>query len=207
MQKLFLFLVLVALCQNEILSQKLDSVNIDKHPLLSDRYAVKLGFFVNLKSVSLNVNGNLPSDPIDFGQTLGLSRQENTLDLNFAWRFSKDKKWIFGFEFFTVRNSQTAVLEDQIKWNNTIFPAGVILATGFDVDMYRIFFGRVISLGKKHELSGGLGIHTMNIKSFAEATGYIGYNDFELDKNRKNVQALAPVPNIGFRYLYAPNLR
>ena len=99
MQKLFLFLVLVALCQNEILSQNLDSVNIDKHPLLSDRYAVKLGFFVNLKSVSLNVNGNLPRDPIDFGQTLGLSRQENTLDLNFAWRFQKIKNGFLDLNF------------------------------------------------------------------------------------------------------------
>lgn len=166
-----------------------------------------MGFFVNLKSMSMNVDGDLPSNPIDFGQTLGLSRQENTFDLNFSWRFSKDKKWIFGFEFFTVRNSQTATLADEIKWNNTVFPGGVILNTGFDVDMYRIFFGRVISLGQKHELSGGIGIHTMNISSFAVATGYIGGVDLELDTDKKSVDAIAPVPNIGFRYMYAPNSR
>jgi len=63
-QKLFLFLILVSLCQNEILSQNLDSVDIDEHPTPTDRYGVKMGFFVNLKSVSLNVDGNLPSYPM-----------------------------------------------------------------------------------------------------------------------------------------------
>lgn len=207
MQKLILFLVLLSLCQNKILSQSIDSVNIDKHPMLTDRYRVNMGFFVNLKSVKLNVDGVLPSNPIDFGQTLGLSRQENTFNLNFDWRFSKDKKWVFGFEFFTVRNSQTATLEDEVKWNNTVFPGGVILDTGFDIEMYRIFFGRVISMGQKHELNMGIGIHAMNIHTFAVATAYIGGIDFELETDKKKIDALAPVPNIGFSYLYAPNLR
>ena len=116
MRKLILFLVLLFIFQQGILSQKIDSVDNKKHPLLTGRYAIKLGFFVNQKSVRLNVDGGLPSNPIDFGQTLGLRRQENTFDLNFAWRFSKDKKWIFGFEFFTVRNSQSVTLADEIKW-------------------------------------------------------------------------------------------
>ena len=190
-----------------MLSQNTDSVAIDKHPILTDRYRVNMGFFVNLKSISMNVDGDLPSNPIDFGQTLGLSQQENTFDLNFAWRFSKDKKWIFGFEFFTVRNSQTATLADEIKWNNTVFPGGVILESGFDIEMYRIFFSRVISMGKKHELSGGIGIHTLNIHSFIQATGYIGDIDFELDSSKKKIDAVAPVPNIGIHYLYAPHWR
>ena len=189
------------------MSQNIDSINVDKHAILTDRYNVKMGFFNNRKSVRINVDGRLPSNPIDFGQTLGLRRLENTIDLNFDWRFSKDKKWIFGFEFFTVRNSQTVTLEDEIKWNNTIFPGGVILDSGFNIDMYRIFFGRVISMGKKHELSGGIGIHTLNIHSFIQATGYIGGIEIELDTDKKKIDAIAPVPNIGLGYLYAPNLR
>jgi len=208
MQKLFFKISLIGLFFGQcVFSQKQDSLDIEKHPILTDRYSIKAGFFHNSKSVILNVDGNLPSNPIDFGETLGLKRVENTLDLNFDWRFSKDKKWLFGFEFFRVRNSQKAVLEDELKWNNTIYPAGVILDTGFDIDMYRIFFGRIISVGKKHQFEGGIGLHTMNISSFAQATGYIGDIDLELDISKRKIEALAPVPNIGFRYLYAPNLR
>ena len=87
-QKLVLFLVLLFIFQQGILSQKIDSIDNKKHPLLTGRYAIKLGFFVNQKSVRLNVDVGLPSNPIDFGQTLGLRRQENTFDLNLAWRFS-----------------------------------------------------------------------------------------------------------------------
>jgi hypothetical protein len=106
-----------------------------------------------------------------------------------------------------VINSQSAVLEDQIKWANTIYPVGVVLDTGFDIDLYRIFFGRVISMGKNHEFSGGIGFHTMNINTFAQAKAFLGGTDFELDTNRKKIDVIAPVPNIGFRYIYAPNLR
>jgi hypothetical protein len=37
-------------------------------------------------------------------------------------------------------------------------------------------------------------------------TAYLGYDDYELDKKRR-IRVLAPALNIGFRYLYAPNLR
>ena len=195
------------ICQQKIISQKVDSVAIHKHSILTDRYEIGIGFFVNLKSVKLNVDGVLPSNPFDFGQTLGLSRQENTLDLNLTWRFSKQKKWYFGLEFFTVRNSQSAVLEDDIKWANTIYPVGVALDTGFNIDLYRIFFGRVISMGKNHELSGGIGLHAMKINTFAQARAFLGDTDLVLDTNRKKIDVIAPVPNIGFRYIYAPNLR
>lgn len=79
--------------------------------------------------------------------------------------------------------------------------------SAFDVDMFRLFFGRVISSGDKHELSGGLGIHTMNIRTFVQAVAYLGPSDFELDLTKKNINVLAPVPNIGVRYLYAPTTR
>lgn len=203
---LLIFTVLFIFQQN-VLSQNKDSIIVDKHSILTDRYELGIGFFVNLKSVKLNVDGSLPSNPFDFGQTLGLRRQESTFDFNFVWRFSKEKKWYLGLEFFTVRNSQSAVLEDEVKWSNTIYPVGVVLDSRFDIDLYRIFFGRVISMGKNHELSGGIGLHTMNISTFAQAKAYLGGTDYVLDTNKKKIDVLAPVPNIGFRYIYAPNLK
>ncbi len=92
MQKLILLLIFLAFIQLDIFSHNLDSIPIEKHPILTDRYVVKMGFFLNSKSVVFNVDGSLPSNPIDFGQTLGLSKQESTFALDLNWRFSKLKK-------------------------------------------------------------------------------------------------------------------
>ena len=63
-----------------------------------------MGFFVNSKAIVFNIDGSLSSSPIDFGKTLGLSKQESTFALSFNWRFSKNKKWSFGFEYFSQNN-------------------------------------------------------------------------------------------------------
>ena len=187
-----------------LFSQTIDSTETNKHVLLTDRFIVEAAFFSNSKSVVFKVDGNLPSRPIDFGETLGLKREGNTADLNFIWRFSKQNKWYANLNYFAVRNDQSVILEDEVKWGNSQYPAGIILDSGFDVDMFRIFFGRVISKGNKHELSAGMGLHTMNIRTYVQGSAFLGNVGFTFDPERKSVRVLAPVPNIGIRYVYAP---
>ena len=129
------------------MSQNVDSVDIHKNPILTDRYAVGLGFFTISNSVRLNVDGNVPNTPIDFGETLGLNKKENTFALNFNWRFSKQKKWTFGFEYFSENNTQTAILENEIYWGNVEYPIGVQLDSGLDFKMFGVMFSRAISMG------------------------------------------------------------
>jgi len=207
MQKLIVLFIFLLISEQHILSQISDSTLTQKHQVLSDRYIINSGIFVTLKSVILDVGGDLPSTPIDFGQSLGLKRQQNTFSLNFNWRFSKQKKWYLGIEYFGVKNNQNVVLEDEIKWSNTIYPIGVELDAGFGIVLYRLFFGRVISRGKQHELSGGLGLHAMNINTFVQGKAYLQDLDYQLDTEKKKLHVLAPIPNIGFRYIYAPNVR
>lgn len=207
MPRNFLLLLFLIFLQWEVSAQTPESSLSDKHVLLTDRYIAEIGFFATSKSVVLNVDGQLPNNPIDFGETLGLKRYGNTVDLNFTWRFSKEKHWFTSLSYFEVLNSQTAVLEEELRWSNTIYPVGVVLDSGFNINMYRIFFGRVISMGNKHELSGGLGLHTLNIKTYVQASGSLGDLDLIIESDKKNIGVLAPVPNVGLRYLFAPNLR
>lgn len=207
MPRNFLLLLFLIFLQWEVSAQTPESSLSDKHVLLTDRYIAEIGFFATSKSVVLNVDGQLPNNPIDFGETLGLKRYGNTIDLSFTWRFSKEKHWFTSLSYFEVLNSQTAVLEEELRWSNTIYPVGVVLDSGFNINMYRIFFGRVISMGNKHELSGGLGLHTLNIKTYVQASGSLGDLDLIIESDKKNIGVLAPVPNVGLRYLFAPNLR
>lgn len=211
MPKLLFVLIFFIFGHWSLFSQDVDTLTTGdletkKHVLLTDRYIVEVGIFSNSKSVVMNVDGNLPSNPIDFGETLGLSRRGNTIDANFTWRFSKQMKWFANVNYFAVRNSQRIVLEEEFKWNNTIYPLGVELNSGFDVDMFRLFFGRVISSGDKHELSAGLGLHTMNIRTYVQAVAFVGNTDVELDLTKKDIDVIAPVPNVGARYLWTPTM-
>ncbi len=81
------------------------------------------------------------------------------------------------------------------------------LDAGFGFKMYGVYIGRVISMGDKHEFQGGLGLHTLNIETFIQAKAYLGDLDFELDNGKRRINVLAPIPSIGFRYLYAPHIR
>ena len=177
MRKYVLLLYIVILNPTLLFAQDMDSIGFKRNPLLENRFNVNAGVFVTAKSVEMNLNGNLPSNPIDFGKTLGLKRQDNTFAFNFNWRFSKQKKWYASFEYFKVNNTQAATLEDEVKWEDTVYPVGIVLDSGFKIEMYRIFFGRVISSGDKHELSVGMGIHTLNIQKFKHIhKSYVGKN-------------------------------
>ena len=52
---------------------------------------------------------------------------DNTADLYFIWRFSKQNKWYVNLNYFAVRNEQRVILGDMVKWGDSKYPAGIIL--------------------------------------------------------------------------------
>lgn len=155
MRVLSILLFFLITVQFASFAQEKDRLTIHKNPVLTDRFAVNMGFFTISKSVRMNVEGNMPNNPIDFGETLGLEKRENTFAFRFNRRFSEQKKWPLSFEYFSENNRQTAILEKEIDWGITHYPAGVQLDAGFDYRMFGLTFSRVISRGDKHELIGG----------------------------------------------------
>lgn len=189
------------------MGQEKDSLVFVKNPILLNRFNINSGFFTISKSIKMSVNGSIPNNPIDFGETLGLEKQENTFALNVNWRFSKQKKWSLMFEYFSENNTQSILLEDEVEWIDTKYPVGVQLESGFGFRMFGLAFSRVISTGDKHELGAVLGLHTMDIKTYLQAKAYFGDIDFELDTDKKRVDVIAPIPSIGARYTYAPHFK
>ncbi|OIQ29589.1 MAG: hypothetical protein BM564_05105 [Bacteroidetes bacterium MedPE-SWsnd-G2] len=200
---LFKFLIIssVGLAQNS------DSTSIKKHRHLTDRFIGNVGIFIPSKSIKIKANGESPNQEIDFGKTFKLSEQQSTLAANFIWRFSKNKKWSVGLEYFAVQSTKSTTLEEEITWEDVTYPVGVTAEAGFGIDLYRLFFGRVISSGDKHEFSGGIGIHGLDMNAFIEGQGYIDDDNINLDLERKSAKFLAPVPNIGLAYFYAPTTK
>ncbi len=108
---------------------------------------------------------------------------------------------IFFFKKCNKKNHDT-----EIEWNDQIYRGITGVTLGFDVNLFRLFFGRTISKGLKHELGIGLGTHILGIKSFIEGDAYNNENTGEnasTTLNRSSVGVIAPLPNIGAWYYYA----
>lgn len=180
----------------------------DKHPILKDRFLIGAGWYFPSRDIKLGVEGNVnledigSLEDIDFDETLGLNAGDNTFNLNFWWRFSGNKLWSVRGEYFGVGSTRNVTLEEEIEWDDIIYPVGGEARVSFGVKLYRVFFGRAISTGQKHELGGGLGIHGLKVNASVEGEGFVG--DQAAGFNRSEVSVFLPLPNIGIWYTWAP---
>ncbi len=183
----------------------------DKHPLLADKIIIGAGWYFPNRDIKFEVEGNITIDDIadladvDFDETLGLRKGTNTFNFNFYWRFSKSKFWSVRGEYFKVGSTRNVTLDEEIEWDDIIYPVGGEAEVSFGVSLYRVFLGRVISTGQKHELGGGLGIHGLNVKASVEGEGFVGNTSAGI--NRRDVEAFLPFPNVGIWYIWAPTDR
>ncbi len=176
----------------------------EQHPILSKRFILNAGLFIPTKKFKVRIDGSSENELIDFNEKFDLDRSEVTFAGNFMWRFSRNKKWSLSIEYFGVKSNHDLELEDEIEWEDTTYPVGVHVEAGFRINMYRIFFGRSIIRKQNHELGGGLGVHAMDIRTFIEGEAFVG-DEVTPRLERKSVEVVAPVPNIGFWYFYTPN--
>jgi hypothetical protein len=177
----------------------------DKNPMLTDRFLARAALFIPARTVQVGAEGNIPSNnlgDIDFDESFGIGGTQNTLNFDFIWRFSRNKFWSVRGQYFRVASEGGAVLEQDIEWQDYTFQAGSSVTAGYGLSLYRIFFGRVISTGQKHELGGGLGIHGLNTYAFIEGEAFI--NDISTGFRRERVNGFLPLPNIGVWYIWAP---
>lgn len=203
--------ILAFFCFSNLHSQEKDSLDIFKNDLLTERFVFSAGVFVPSKSIKIGVNGKTPNNVIDVGKALDLDNREATLTLNFFWRFSKSKNWSVALEYFGTKNSGEKNLDKEINWGDLTIPIGTRTEIGVGLNLYRVLFGRVITKGKKHELIAGIGLHALDINSYVQAISYIGERDIDVhlthDYDEHPVELIAPVPNIGIKFLYTPTAK
>ena len=177
----------------------------DKNPILTNRFLARAALFVPDRAVQVGAEGEISteiSENIDFSETFDLGGTENTLNLDFIWRFSKSRFWSVRGQYFEVSAVKEVTLEREIEWEDNTYQAGALVKGGYALSLYRVFFGRVISSGQKHELGGGLGIHGLNTNAFIEGEAFV--DDVSAGFSRESVSVFLPLPNIGVWYIWAP---
>jgi len=199
MRKLFIFLIFFSLIFNQIISAQEEN---GKHPILTSNFSIGLGMYIPTQAVKFSVDVGTKDQGINFDETFDFNNNRVTPLASFDWRFSKKGKWKLGAEYFNAGYATQAVLKEDIIAGDYTFNSGSNVGVGYKINLYRIYVGRVISSGQKHELAGGLGFHVLNFKPYIE--GNIIVNETENQFKRSSLSATAPLPNIAFWYYFAP---
>ncbi len=178
---------------------------VEKHPLLTDRFVFLGGVFFPNKSLAFGVDGELIDREIDLGESFNVENYQSTMDLGFQWRFAK--KWKLTADYYNLGNVFEASLDEPIIWEDYEFDGAVKF--GANIGVLRTLVGRILSQGLKHEFGVGLGFHGMLISLSVEGDATIMGEEGELvtDFQALSTDATAPLPNIGIWYYWTPNSR
>jgi len=199
MKNIFVFLLLAIVCFKFTYSQE----EIDKNPILTDRFHFDLGAYFPAKTIKIGADASSTDDQINLSESFDFNDNQITPYLRFDWRFAK--KWKLSGEYFRIANAQKAELKEDFVFEDITFKQGSFVEVGFGFNMYRVYVGRSFSRGLKHEFGGGIGVHALNTTAFIEGEVLVNEEDFVFEK--RNVSALIPLPNIGLWYYYAPNTK
>ena len=175
----------------------------EKNPLLADEFYGEIGVFIPQKAIKFSASGESEDSDIDFSETFDLKDNQVTPFVNLEWRWNK--KWRLTVEGFTVNNAARATLPEDITWDGVTFKEGSFVRAGVNLGVFRVFVGRTISSGPKHSLGAGLGVHAMNIGLFIEGEVFTSEGDRKFEK--KSIDGLIPLPNIGAWYHWAPTAK
>lgn len=197
--RLPLLALIAALVPGSLLAQTADAI----HPLLGDEFFVSVGAYFPDKNFKIRVAGSIedidPRGEIDFEQALKLDASETTGALEFRWRFGE--KWSVSGQYWKNSDSSTAVLTEDIEWEDVVFEEGTFASAGIGLEVARLFFGREFSSGPQHEFGAGIGLHWLEVEAYI--AGQIKTNLGDTELYRGSVDADAPLPNIGAWYTYS----
>jgi hypothetical protein len=170
-----------------------------------DRFKVKTGIFVPNRNVKVRADGSSPNEEIDFDEAFGFNDNQATFFFQFDWRFSRNKKWMFSGEYFSVNNARRATLPEDVEFQDVVFKEGSFVRAGVDFALFRSFFSYAFIKKPKHLLGAGFGLHLFQVGAFIE--GEVLTNQGDLEFERRRVSAFLPLPNIGGYYIYSPHER
>ena len=173
----------------------------DLHPLLGARVHVDIGPFFPDKRLRLGVDGsaNVATPLVDFNEELGLKAADQTFSLDVGWRFAS--RWLLTAQYFESANNSAWQLDEDIEWEDVVFPAGSSATSGSGFSLTSLFVGRALDTTDRHEVGFGMGLHLIEISAYIE--GSIVEPGGEVRFGREAVKTEAPLPNIGAWYKYS----
>jgi hypothetical protein len=176
------------------------------HPALTDNFNLYVGVFRSENILKLGAGaGAVQGTEIDFNQAARVDKSNTIGNVELAWKFGKGRKWQVAGQYFSTKASGDAILEEDVEWQDVLFPEGSFVEAGVQLDIIRLFVGRSLIKNERQNLGIGLGIHDLDVSAYVggearvivDSTGYI----------RRDANLTQPLPNLGAWYDYSPARR
>lgn len=174
----------------------------ERHPFLTAKFALSAGMFYPDRSIRLRASGTLEpvtasDELIDFGEEFGISESDSTFAAEFSWRFTE--RWSFRMQYFDSEGESTAVLDEDIEWEDLVFLEGTRATAGTGFEMTRFFWGYNLYKRPQQEFGVGAGFHWLHISAFVAGTAETPDGPRFA---REGASVDAPLPNIGLWYIH-----
>jgi hypothetical protein len=174
-----------------------------RHPYFGSKYYFSLGAYRPQIDFDIQVDGSVPGVEINFDETVGISETDEIFSGAFRWNFGK--KWSLWGQYFKSDQDSSAILTEDVQWEDITFKEGTNVKAGTTIKVARVFFGREFKTGPNYEFGAGLGLHWLEFGAFIEGEALIG--DDTTGFHRGDVDASFPLPDIGAWYAYSFNKR
>jgi len=171
------------------------------HPYLNENFFIDVGVYFPERKFGVQVNSTIlgPTDPIDLEGEFGARKSDETLSLNFGWRFAQ--KWQLEGQYFGSTGKAGATLDEDLQFGDITFGAGSGIEAGQEFTLTRLFFARRFESSDEHEFGLGVGLHWLKFGVYIK--GNVINGDGSTAIRRESVTAIAPLPNIGAWYMHS----
>lgn len=164
-----------------------------------ERFKINGGAFFALFDSNLSIDSNVLGEgtDLDLEDDLDFNEETYTYRLDGYWRFAKRHRLFAGY--FIFERDAMAQATDDLQIGDDIYPAGAGIISDFTLQIAPMAYGYSFLNDEKHELSGIIGLHWMEM-DFA-VRGYASLGSGTLI-GETSAKAGAPLPMFGFSYEY-----
>jgi hypothetical protein len=156
------------------------------------KFSLSLGVFFTDRNNTTRVDGTgMDGTPVDLEEDLGLDRSDSVFRIDGYYRFNTKHR--LDFSVFDLSRTASKDIEEEIDWNDTIFPIDTTVNSDFDLTIYKIAYTWSFMRRDKGflGLTAGLYIADFGTRLEAEEIGAL-----------ESASLTAPLPVIGLRGQY-----
>jgi hypothetical protein len=173
------------------------------HPWLTGKYTLEIGVFLPERTAKLIAGGSIDFNPtpdefFDVGSQVTVSQSDSTFAAEFGWRWGP--RWSMRMQYFDSAGSNTAVLEEDIVWEDLTFLAGTQATVGTSFELTRFVWDYTLDKSPVFDFGISAGFHWLHIRGFADGTVETPSGP---SYGRETASVDAPLPNIGFVYAHS----
>ncbi len=202
MRRLWIVVLLIAASALPAAAQIFDQTYLDNKGL-SDRFTLNIGSFITTINTNAKASGDAGGEEVDLEDDLGLRPDIGEFRLSAEWRLARKHALTFGY--WATRREAETTLEEDIEWNDVIYPASVTLRAESGYDNFKLGYRYSFVNNGTVDFGASIGLSVLMfdiaLEGEAEIIGPGG--PVGTEQRREEEDLIAPVPVVGLNVEWA----